>query len=86
MSPTEPRPLTTLATGTTAAIHRIASSDPGRLVKLSSLGVLPGAEVTLLQRRPAVLLRIGESEIALDPEVAADIWVEPAGPAAPVRG
>jgi Fe2+ transport system protein FeoA len=53
-------------------------------VKLSSLGIMPGVEITLVQRRPAVVVRIAESQVALDPEVAEDIWIEPAGPA--VRG
>ena len=74
MSPS--RPLSSLALGETGTIARVAAADPGRLVKLSSLGLMAGVEVTLLQRRPAVLVRIAETQVALDPDVAADIWIE----------
>jgi Fe2+ transport system protein FeoA len=55
-------------------------------VKLSSLGLMAGVSVTLVQRRPAVVVRVAETDVALDPEVADDIWIEPAGPAGPARG
>lgn len=55
---------------------RIATSEVERVVKLSSLGVMPGVRVLLLQRRPAVVLQIAETTIALDGEVADDILVE----------
>jgi Fe2+ transport system protein FeoA len=70
------RPLASLTLGETGTIARVAAADPGRLVKLSSLGLMAGVEVTLLQRRPAVLVRIAETQVALDPDVAADIWIE----------
>jgi Fe2+ transport system protein FeoA len=50
-----------------------------RVVRLSSLGVMPGATVTLVQRHPTVVLRVVETTIALDAEVAADILVEDPG-------
>jgi Fe2+ transport system protein FeoA len=46
------------------------------VIKLSSLGVMPGVRVTLVQRNPAVVLQIAETSIALDGEVADDILVE----------
>ena len=73
-----PRPLSTLRSGESGIIVRITSTAPERLVKLSSLGVMPGVRVTLLQRSPAVVLQIAESAIALDGEVADAILVEPA--------
>jgi Fe2+ transport system protein FeoA len=48
-------------------------------VKLSSLGVMPGVRVTLVQRNPAVVLQIAETSIALDFEVAEDILVNLGG-------
>ena len=73
---TAPRPLTSLSRGESGTIARVAAADPGRLVKLSSLGLMAGVIVTLLQRRPAVVVRIAETQVALDPDVAADIWIE----------
>ncbi len=51
--------------------------DPGAptAVRLASAGVLPGTEVTLVQRWPAFVLRIGYAELAIDRETAALIRV-----------
>jgi Fe2+ transport system protein FeoA len=80
------RRLASLRIGERGMVARVAAADPGRLVKLSSLGLMAGVEVTLVQRRPAVVVRVAETDVALDPEVADDIWIEPAGPAGPPRG
>jgi Fe2+ transport system protein FeoA len=71
-----PRPVTKLRPGETGVITSILQTVPERLVKLSSLGVMPGVEVTLVQRNPAVVLKIGETSMALDVEVANAILVE----------
>lgn len=68
--------MTTLRAGESGIIVRIASTAAERLVKLSSLGVMAGVRVTLVQRSPAVVLQIAETSIALDSEVADDILVE----------
>ena len=72
---TGPQPLSALRSGESGLIVRIASTAPDRLVKLSSLGVMPGVRVTLVQRNPAVVLQIAETSIALDADVADDILV-----------
>jgi Fe2+ transport system protein FeoA len=76
---TKPQPLSELRPGDSGTIVRIATTEAERVVKLSSLGVMPGVRVTLVQRRPAVVLRIAETSIALDGEVADDILVESTG-------
>jgi Fe2+ transport system protein FeoA len=40
-------------------------------------GLGPDAEITLVQRQPACVIRIGETELALDPDIARDILVQP---------
>ncbi|MBI2403138.1 MAG: FeoA domain-containing protein, partial [Gemmatimonadetes bacterium] len=42
---------------------------------LVALGVLPGVEVTLLQRYPAFVMRIGHAEFAVDDELARRVHV-----------
>lgn len=69
-------PLTTLRPGRAGTVAAVRSTEPGRVVRLSSLGVVPGAVVTLVQMRPAVVLRIGETSLAVDRDVADDIFVE----------
>lgn len=70
------RPLGRLARGESGRIVRIDASEPQRLVRLSALGLVPGAVVTLEQKRPATILRVAETTVALDPDVASEIWVE----------
>jgi Fe2+ transport system protein FeoA len=72
-------PLTRLRPGESGTITRIRSEETGRIVRLSSLGVVPGAVVTLVQLRPAVVLRVGETSIAVDAEVAEEILVQSPG-------
>jgi len=73
------QPLDRLAVGQTAQIVYIAPREPGRLLKLSSLGVLPGVTLRLQQRSPAAVLRIGETTLAIDPEIAGEIFVRKLG-------
>jgi DtxR family Mn-dependent transcriptional regulator len=67
--------LTSLRPGKSGTVVRIGSTEPGRAVRLSSLGLVPGAAVTLVQLRPAVILRVGETSIAVDKDVADEIFV-----------
>ncbi|MGI6605136.1 MAG: FeoA family protein [bacterium] len=53
------------------------TENPGDLNKLMALGVLPGAPLTLLQRHPSYVLRIGETVLALDEKIARSILVGP---------
>ena len=74
-------PLDRLAVGQDARIIYIAPREPARLLRLSNLGVVPGATVHLQQRAPATVFRIGETTLAIEPEMAAEIYVEPAAAA-----
>jgi len=76
--PSEPlvQPLHRLAPGESGRIVHIVPRDPRRLTRLSSLGVVPGATVRLQQKRPAVVLRVGETTLAVEPDFAEDIYVK----------
>lgn len=75
------RPLVTpLSEGGIGSDYRvvfIASRAHRRLDRLCELGVAPGARLRLHQRLPAFVVRVGETDIALEPEIAADIFVVP---------
>ncbi len=75
------RPLVTpLSDGTIGADYRIvfiASRSHRRIDRLCALGVIPGAEIHLHQRAPAFIVQVGSTDIALEPEIAADIYVLP---------
>lgn len=72
------RPLDRLPIGRSGRIVYIAPRRPEQLVKLSSLGLVPGAVVRLQQTRPAAVVKVGETTLALDVSIAAGIYVKPA--------
>lgn len=75
----EVRPLvTSLAQEEVGEDYRIIFIAPkyhALLERLSGLGVLPGAMLHLLQKRPSVVLKVGQTEVALDQEIAEGIYV-----------
>ena len=54
----------------------IETRSASRLDRLSTLGVTPGIPVTLEQRRPAFVLRVGFTELSIEREVADEILVD----------
>ena len=63
--------------GATGRIVFIAPRFHDRMDRLASLGVIPGCELRLHQRSPSYVIEIGETTIALDPEIAGEIFVKP---------
>jgi DtxR family Mn-dependent transcriptional regulator/ferrous iron transport protein A len=43
---------------------------------LSVFGVIPGAKITLQQRKPAYVLRVGFTELSIEYEIADSILVD----------
>ena len=70
------QPLDRLAVGERGRIIYIAPREAERLVKLSTLGLIPGAILHLKQTNPAAVLSIGETTLAVDPEIAGEIYVK----------
>jgi len=68
-------PLTLLGEGVRARVMRLDEPGSQGTAHLVALGVLPGVEVTLLQRFPAFVLRMGHTEFALDEQLARRIYV-----------
>jgi DtxR family Mn-dependent transcriptional regulator len=63
--------------GARGRIVFIAPRFHDRMDRLAALGVIPGSEIRLHQRSPAFVIEVGETTIALDPEIAAEIFVKP---------
>jgi Fe2+ transport system protein FeoA len=57
------------------AVQSLADLPPHIQARLSVLGLLPGAEVQLLQRRPAPVVRVGETELAIGLELLDQVRV-----------
>jgi len=58
--------------GKVAYIH---TQDNQKLQKLMAMGILPGIAVTLLQKFPSYVLQTGQSQFAIDKELADCIFV-----------
>ena len=75
------RPLVTgLRRSTLGTIGRIVFIAPkfhDRMDRLAALGVIPGSLLRLRQRSPSYVIEVGETTIALDPEIASEIYVKP---------
>ena len=78
---TEIRPLVMrLTEASLGAIVRIVFITPRskrRLEKLSSLGIVPGSRLRLLQRNPSFVLEIGQTTVAVDRDITDEIYVKP---------
>ena len=69
------RPLSELQPGQSAEIAFLTPSFHRRLDRLSSFGILPGSRLSLHQKTPTFVVRVGETELALEAEVAREIFV-----------
>ncbi|HAS16383.1 MAG TPA: hypothetical protein DCR39_00390 [Nitrospiraceae bacterium] len=68
--------LTDLQVGEEVKIVFISTKYHARLDRLSSLGIIPGNIIKLHQKQPTYVIRIGETELALDSDLAKDIFVK----------
>lgn len=77
-------PLTELGVGEHCRIVFMAPGGHGSLERIAAMGILPGAEVRLRQKRPSMILEVGHTTLAIDSEIATAIYVKslPAGKAA----
>lgn len=67
--------LTQLIAGETVEFVGMAPGAERRGRALAVYGMTPGARLTLQQKRPAYLVRVGETELALDADIARQIIV-----------
>ncbi len=56
-------------------IAYIRSKSHDRLQQLSAFGIMPGLKVRLQQKKPAYCLQFENSEVAIDQEIAHDLFV-----------
>ncbi|MGE5507149.1 MAG: FeoA family protein [Chitinophagales bacterium] len=68
--------LTDLPEGAAGHVAELSTRDPERLQKLMAFGVLPGMPIRLIQRRPAFVFQVGQTQVAVDSSIAAEIRVK----------
>jgi len=56
-------------------IAYLAASDVRKMQKLMSMGVLPGSTLCLLRTYPSYIFKVGNSEFAIDEDLAREIFV-----------
>jgi len=71
----EPISIVKLRMGKKVRVVRLLPVDESQLRKLTAFGILPGAEIEILQTFPTYVLRIGYTQVALDYEIAKNIII-----------
>lgn len=68
-------PLAALSPGDTGRIAYLATAEEGDLQKFLSMGVHPGDPIELVRKSPTVVFKTGNSQFAVDRELAAQVYV-----------
>jgi Fe2+ transport system protein FeoA len=68
-------PVSQLGNGHWGRVVCIRTRDTAHKVKLSSMGLMPGALIRMMQKRPATVIQVSETKIALDLDIASGILV-----------
>ena len=69
-------PLERLPIGREATVAVIHTTRHAYLQRLSALGCAPGRIIRLRQTRPTIVIRLGETELALDDQAGREIFVQ----------
>ncbi len=68
-----------LSPGDVGKIVFISSKRTRRLDRLSTMGIIPGTLLKLHQRKPSFIVDLGETQLAIDQEIAGEIYVKKMG-------
>jgi DtxR family transcriptional regulator, Mn-dependent transcriptional regulator len=71
----EVHPLSEMQVGDTCEVVHIRPRHHTRLDRLGAYGLVPGSSVRLHQKKPSFVIQIDETDLALDIDVARDIYV-----------
>ncbi|MDM7915906.1 MAG: metal-dependent transcriptional regulator [Candidatus Eisenbacteria bacterium] len=75
-------PLSEMQVGDLCEVVHIRPRHRNRLDRLGAYGLLPRSRIRLHQKKPAFVIQIDETDLALDSEIAQDIYVRRCEPAA----
>ena len=68
-------PLSDLQIKDKGQIAYLETKDKSQMQKLISIGAIPGVSITLIQKFPSYVFKIGQSQFAIDKDLASDIYV-----------
>ena len=69
-------PLSELNDGESSELVCLSCTQTSRRNALAVFGLVPGSHVILQQKRPSFVVRVGETELALDRDIAREILVK----------
>lgn len=75
-STAEASPLTAFEEGMDCVLVCLHCKQASRRSSLEVFGLVPGTLVTIKQTSPAYVIRVGETELAIEPEIAGEIMVK----------
>ncbi len=67
--------LSTIKAGKRVKVVYISSKSHTCLDRLTGLGVIPGLELTIHQKFPSMIIQYGETQLALDNDIAKNVFV-----------
>ncbi|MFN8371927.1 MAG: FeoA domain-containing protein [Anaerolineae bacterium] len=70
------RPLSAMRPGESGKVVAINSQSHNRVERLHVLGLINDAHVTLEQKRPTYVLRVGFTELSIEQDIAQEIMVD----------
>ena len=68
-------PLSGIKSGEKVRVVYVTTKSHASLDRLSAIGVIPGLELTIHQKRPSIIIQYGETQLALDKDIAENIFV-----------
>ncbi len=68
-------PLSKMGSGDKGKVVYITTKFHNRLDRITGIGILPGTKISVHQKLPTFVIQVGETQIALDNEIAGDIFV-----------
>lgn len=71
-------PLASLAPGRKARLAEVGAVDTAQREQLAAYGLVAGCRLAVLQQKPMTVVLAEELELALEPDVAREVWVETA--------
>lgn len=75
ITPSVIAPLTKMRKRESGHIVYILTENHPKLQKLLAMGVLPGQRIEIIQTRPSYVFQIGQTQVAVDGEIAGNIFV-----------
>jgi len=67
--------LSEMKTGQKGKVAYLRTTNSSKLQKMMILGILPGAKIKLMINKPSFVFQVGNTQIAVDREIADDIFV-----------